>query len=483
MSDLIEVVARLRALQNGQAVPITRQRQVFIQPHARILTLLAMAGEDTSVHGVAIGQLGSPPEIAITPDPRQRDDQYDLLRWLLPYFESYFAECLAVGDFPQIWVSSGGSLGHLDTLADRLRFTDDPEVQRIGTLWTYAGERSPIAGQQALVSATAALRAHYATGQQEAEDEHLGALLTWIEPPPGRDILAAVAAAEAQPMGAKTDPQFDTNELQPAVAEYNQARSAGEPQAVLDFHRDQIQRKLESVLRPIYAATQRALALLSEPRWQSNPALDALARQEAEEFARFMEAREAGHNLPYRDGPKAGVFKIVAREKAVDNVEAGSLRHDRSARERGVASGAVLRVMVTENQRIKLAPRLFENRLVLSSHQDRLHLRAGEELWTLDGSKMSIRVSAVERRGPFTWITATAIKGKRIAKNLEIGTTLDFGPAEANWQLGLELGQMSVRLAREPWTHGDTLPSPAPNGRAMPADLLATIEQLTGTGR
>ena len=69
-----------------------------------------------------------PPQIKVVADPRRRDDQYELLRWLLPYFETYYAQCRAEGTFPQFWVSSEGALGHLDTLADRLR----PVVVRIG---------------------------------------------------------------------------------------------------------------------------------------------------------------------------------------------------------------------------------------------------------------------------------------------------------------------------------------------------------------
>lgn len=92
MADLVHVAARLRALQRGQAVPIVAQRQLVIQPHARILTLLAMAGEDTSVHAAALGRFGYSPEINVVADPRRRDDQYGLLRWLLPLFEAYYAE-------------------------------------------------------------------------------------------------------------------------------------------------------------------------------------------------------------------------------------------------------------------------------------------------------------------------------------------------------------------------------------------------------
>jgi len=476
MADLIHVAARLRALQHGQAVPIVSQRQVVIQPHARILTLLAMAGEDTSVHAAAIGGFGDAAQIQVVADPRSRDNQYALLRWLLPFFEDYYAQCRGEGSFPQIWVSSGGALGHLDTLADRLRFTDEPDIQRLGSLWTYAGERSPVAGQQALVSASGALRMHYATGQQEAEDEHLGALLTWVEPPAGRDIFAAIAAAEAQPMGVKTDPRFDRNALQPAISDYHAAGSDSERA----FHHNRIRQMMEGVLRPIYAATQRAIAVLSGPRWQANPALDALAAQENEEFSRFMAARDLGHFLPYRDSPKAGAMKIVARERAAANVEAGMLRHDNAAREKGVVSGAVLRGQLVDVREQRIRPKLFEYDLVLTSHQDALHLRLGDVLWTLDGAKLSLRINEIERRGPFTWVTGRVEKGKNAAKALSVGPVLDFGPGAPQWgNLGNELSQMSTRLTRAPWTHGDALPPAAPHGHVAPTNLRAAVEDLT----
>lgn len=478
MGDLVNVVARLRALQHGQAVAVVSQRQVAIQPHALVVTLLAMAGEDTSVHAVAVGRFGEAASINIVADPRRRDDQYALLRWLLPRFEAYYAECLAAETSPQLWVSSAGAIKHIDTLADRLRFTDDPDMMRLGSLWTYAGERSPVAGQQALISATGALRLHFATGQQEAEDEHLGSLLTWIEPPAGRDIFAAVAAAEQQPMGVKTDPWFDARELQPAVEDFNKVRDSGDA-ALVAFHETRIRQLLESVLRPIYAATQRAISILSADRWRENPALDPLVAEEARAFADFMAARAAGHRLPYRDKPKPGAMKIVARERAVSNVDAGTLRHDRAAREKGVRSGSVLRATVAGIREEHLGPRRFEYHLSLSSHQEGLHLRAGDELWTLDAPNLSVRVVGVERRGPFTWIDTTVLSGKRVAKTMVAGGVLDFGPKAPNWGgIGFELGQMAARLAVPPWTHGETMPASAPSARQMPADLLAAVEQL-----
>lgn len=476
MADLLNVAARLRALQNGQAMPIVSQRQVVIQPHARILTLLSMAGEDTSVHAAALGRFGEPAQVHVVADPRRRDDQYALLRWLLPFFEKYYAHCRSEGTFPQIWVSSAGALGHLDTLADRLRFTDEADIQRLGELWTYAGERSPVAGQQALISASGALRLHYATGQQEAEDEHLLALLTWIEPPPGRDIFAAVAAAEVTPMGVKTDPRFDRSSLQPAITDFRNAGSDAERA----FHQTRIQQMLEGVIRPIYTATQRAMALLSAPRWRANPALDELAEQESSEFFRFMLARDQGHHLPYSDSPKAGAMKIAARERAVTNVEAGMLRHDHAARERGVVKGSVLRGQLMDVRKHHLGPRRFEYDLVLSSNQDSLHLRLGDVLCLMDGPNLSLHVTEIERRGPFTWVTGRVGEGKNAAKKMSAGPTLDFGPGAPNWPgVGIELGQMSKRLTHAPWTHGDALPAATPSARVRPVNLRAAVEDLT----
>lgn len=480
MGDLINVVARLRALQHGQAVAVVSQRQLVIQPHARVLTMLAMAGEDTSVHAIALGRFGEAPIINICPDPRRRDDQNALLRWLLPYIESYYAECRAGGTFPQLWVSSAGALGHLDTLADRLRFTDEPSIQRLGNLLTYAGERSPIAGQQALISATAALCAHYATGQQEAEDEHLGALLTWIEPPPGRDIFASVAMAEQHPMGVKTDPRFDRNVLEPAIVNFHLAVDTGEPETVVAFQRIRIQQCLETVIRPIYAATQRALALLSEARWGANLGMADLEAEEARAFQRFMIDRDEGHFLLYNDRPKASAMKIVARENAVANVEAGMLRNDRAAREKGVMNGTVVRAQIIDIVEERVRPRVFEYHIELTSHQESLHLRKGDVLWTLEGPKQSFRINDVQRRGPFTWISGTILEGKRAAKRMVSGVTLDFGPKAPNWEgIKNELGQMSVRLANAPWTHGGNLPEAAPVSRPRPANLIAAVEQLT----
>src|SRR5207244_8294292 len=153
------------------------------------------------------GRVGQPPRILSVPNPRRRDKQFDLFGTLGADLESWFEQCRRSGTFPQIWVSSGAAAEHLDLLADRLRYNCvNANVKRFGELLSYATGRAPLAGQQALLTATGALKVHWSSGQQAAEDEHLGALLAWIDPPAGVPVLDAVAAAERVPRGVKTDP-------------------------------------------------------------------------------------------------------------------------------------------------------------------------------------------------------------------------------------------------------------------------------------
>src|SRR5947209_11344940 len=139
MANVIELLARLQAYEAGRAMPIASHRQVAVQPEALVLCTLAMAGEDATVHAVACGRLGEAGEFCSVPDPRDREEQYHLFAWLGERIERYFSACEAAGSYPQLWVSSGSGVQHLDILADRLRFNrQNPAVQRCGELLTYA---------------------------------------------------------------------------------------------------------------------------------------------------------------------------------------------------------------------------------------------------------------------------------------------------------------------------------------------------------
>jgi hypothetical protein len=318
MAGELDLVVRLLAHEGGRAARIATHRLVAVRPDALVLCPLAMAGEDTTVHIVAVGRIGCPPETYCVPDPRVRDDQYELFTWLGTRIEGHFEPCRRAGQYAQMWVSSGAVADRLDTLADRLRYNrENAAVKRFGELLSYHTERYPVAGQQALITATGALRMHWATGQQPGEDEHLGALLTWIEPPGKTNVLEAVALAERVPMGVKTDPEFDRDILERRVTAYNEARRSG-----------LIQQALEPVVRAIYDGTQRAVRILSETNLAPLPALRNLEERELAEFESFMTSRDAGYHLPLTDKPRPAAFKLTARQDAADNFEAAVLCGD-----------------------------------------------------------------------------------------------------------------------------------------------------------
>jgi hypothetical protein len=479
MPDFLSLVARVRAFEAGRAVRMATQRQVVLQPHALVLCTLAMAGEDTTVHAVAVGKVSKPAQVYVVPDPRFRDDHYALFGWLLGIVEPYFLWCRERGDFPQLWVSSGAGMAHLDTLADRLRYNQhSADAKRLGELLSYSTERSPTAGQQALMSATAALRLHFATGQQDGEDEHLGALLKWIGPPPRQSVQSAVELAERQPMGVNTDPEFDTTNLVPRLADYNAARKSGASKRELRQRADLITAQLSQIVEPIYAAVQRAYTELQEFSPQEAAVLSDLRRVEAAQFERFMQARDAGYHLPYRDQPKGAAFRIADREHMIALTETAFIRCDSVARARAYLRGDVLRGTV-HTVKVERVPHRSIHRLEVRTAQRTLRLRSGDELASIEDGRLCFEVTSVHRRGKWSVVALEVTKGMRCVGCPPVGAAVELGPSEPDWyRPQQERGQMSKRLANAPWTHTANYPTTQPIDPARPRDLVRDLEKV-----
>ena len=482
MASEIDLIPRLLAYEAGRAQRQASHLHLSVRRDALVVCPIALAGEDTTVHIMAIGPVGRSPRILCVPDPRIRDDQYALFEAFGAEIERYFQDCRDAETHPQLWVPSGSAVALLDVLADRLRYNrDNPRVKRAGELLSYATERYPTAGQQALLSATGALKRHWATGQQQAEDEHLGTLLAWIEPPAGAtraQVLAAVTAAEQVPMGVKTDPEFDRDTLMPLVSTYNEARRAGAATSVLARRAAAIQAALEPAVRRIYAATQRAIGLLLAAGLPPLPDLAALERLEAAGFASFMESRDQGYGLPLRDKPKPAAFKLNAREDAAQNVAVAVLRGDRVARARGTLAGRVV-VGAVSGVRAARIGRKTEHRLTLASSQRVLHVRQRDTLSWVEDPRLQFVVEDVRRAGRTTQLLLAVAAGMRAVGVPENGSLLELATGAPDWsRLGRLRVHLAERLRNTPWTHaqGDIPASPARRG--APADPLAALEAL-----
>ena len=476
----LNLLARLLAYRDGRAQRCASHLQVSIQDDGWVLCPIAMAGEDTTIHVVAYGRIGAPPSVRCVPDPRKRDDQYALFEGLCADLERYFERCRVSGRFPQLWVSSGAVAGHLDTLADRLRYNQlNANVRRFGELLSYCTGRYPFDGQQTLVTATGALRLHWATGQQPAEDEHLGTLLAWIDPPAGASIQDAVAAAERVPMGIKTDPEFDIAVLDPLVEAYDRAtRGPGASRAQAADAARRIRRALEPVALRVYEATQRAVALLQSSRLPALPGLSEMERREAAEFDSFMQARDDGIRLSLRDRPRAAAFGLSAREEARENVEAATVLGDRVARAKGRLTGRVVLGTVENPRRVRLGPRSFEDRFDLRSTQRILHVRLRDELLAVDDTRLKVLVEEVRRDGTSTVLSLRLLAGQRAVGLPATGASLELMEKVPNWNhIWRVRGHLKKALGTTPWTHREDGPPVAtPRGGVRPLDLLGAVD-------
>lgn len=477
----LDVIAdKLEAYRSGRAVLRTATQRVVIQPHARVLCPIAMSGEDTTIHIIAYGHVNANPSFLSVPDPRNRDAQYRLFARMGGYLDRYFTACWRANTYPQIWVSTGSVAGHLDVIADRLRFSGyEVMAKRFGELLYYFTERYPIDGQQSLHDAASVLSRHWAIPQDEAENQHLLTVLTAISPPLGTNLMAAIARAEEIPMAANTNPEFDNIVLAPLVGDYNRARREGASLAVLELRAKLIETELKTVAGPIYRATRRAIELLRAQSLPALPALDEMERREKDIFSRYMNYLDSGGRLPRTDRPKAAAFGLTTREDAAQNLRAALVEGDRVERAKARLRGHVLTGEVAGGRRLRISP--YRSRYIfrLRSRQAALPIRLGDELYWCDDPRLRVLVARIKRVGGQTHVTLELLGGMKAVGLPAVGTSMDFTHCVADWnRLWQSRDKLKRRLAVTPFTHDSTPLSGGSTASASPADPLAEVEAL-----
>ncbi len=477
MSLELDIIARMIAFEARRAVPIATHQRALIKEEALVVAFVAMAGEDTTIHAVALGRVGGTAEVFCVADPRNRDAQAELLHWLGAALEVEFEACREAGTFPQLIVSSSPAAQHLDTVAEHRRYAnaeDYPRVRRFGTLLSFFTDRLPLAGQQALLTATGLLRAHWATGQQPGEDEHLGAMLTWLDPSSGADFFDALMAAETVPMGCKTDPGFDRDVLEPLVSAWGKAKEEGED--VEPMRRD-IRRALEPVVLGIYDGIQRAIAHVQAAGMPLLPALVELEKREAGDFESFMGSRDSGYFLSLRDKPRKAAFGLVERENALENWEAALVEGDAMARAGALLGGRVLRATIVDVDDRKVGRKRII-RLEAISDQDVLRLRPLDELSWLGNTSLKVVVESAQREAAQTRVVLCVVAGQQKVGAPFVGAVMEFGSGSADWgSIWRQRKQLKHRLSDQPWTHAESSIPSTPRRRA-PIDPLAAVEAL-----
>ncbi|MFJ4686022.1 hypothetical protein [Streptomyces sp. NPDC088789] len=318
--SLISTLARLEAVHTGRAQPGATVRHRHLSRHPLVFVPLTTAGEAGAPLGALVGTDRDAPRLLTVAQPRDRELRFAFLAELadvvLPYVDAHAESVEAAeraetdpetgkrvkvevdlcADAPQLIVPNRAGLAYVRLLGRSTRFRrtaeQDPEapypapprVPLLGRWLTHYAERARVPGSSLLLAMTDLLSRHWATGQSGMEDQHLGALLAWIDPPEGGSGAGAALRAELDrdadgqllcpPAGPATDPAFDNKLLAPAIERYDRARTAlaaaedgleaddrlGEVTAA--EHR--IRALVESRTRPAWDAVWRGLDLLRE---------------------------------------------------------------------------------------------------------------------------------------------------------------------------------------------------------------------------
>ncbi|MFD9038494.1 hypothetical protein [Streptomyces bottropensis] len=316
--SLIATLARLEAVSSGRAQPTATVLHRHLSDRPLVLVPLTTAGEAGAPLGALVGTDRDAPRLLVVPQPRDRDLRFAFLAELadivLPYVDSYAdvveaaersetdpetgkrvkVEVELCADAPQLILPSRTGIDLVRLLGRSMRFRrtaeQDPEaphpapprVPLLGRWLTHFGERARVPGSSLLLALTDLLSRHWATGQSGVEDQHLGSLLAWIDPPEGESGEVAARRAElardaegqllCPPAGPATDPAFDNKLLAPAIERYDRARlalaaaedglEADDRLGALTAAEREIRALVESRTRPTWDAVWHGLDLL-----------------------------------------------------------------------------------------------------------------------------------------------------------------------------------------------------------------------------
>ncbi|MET7573814.1 hypothetical protein ABZT04_35795 [Streptomyces sp. NPDC005492] len=509
--SLISTLARLEAVHTGRAQPAATVRHRHLSERPLVLVPLTTAGEAGAPLGALVGTDRDAPRLLVVPQPRDRDLRFTFLAELadvvLPYIDTFAEDVEAAernetdpetgkrvkvevelcADAPQLIVPSRPGIELVRLLGRSTRFRrtaeQDPEtphpapprVPLLGRWLTHYGERARVPGSALLLALTEVLGQHWATGQSSLEDQHLGALLAWIDPPDG--ISGAEAALDAElrrdaqgqlmcpPAGPATDPAFDNKLLAPAIERYDRARTAlaaaedgleaDDRLGELTAAEREIRALVESRTRPTWDAVWHGLDLLRALP-EGAHAVDRWTRDRWS-FTGHRDRVVAGEPpQPRRDDAVTAANKLATREREQARLDAQEALDDplvmAGRRLAGEAfAGEVTDVVMTYSEGKSPRPRP----LVTVRTDDRPHLGERVKVFrSLGGKPQSAEFVGVEEDGALVVLRIVDKMGR--GKEPETGSVPEKGDRicftlfEHEQRGGAKLPDQE----QTPWTHG-----------------------------
>ncbi|MEV7077035.1 hypothetical protein AB0N88_00530 [Streptomyces sp. NPDC093516] len=529
--SLISTLARLEAVSTGRAQPAATVRHRHLSDRPLVFVPLVTSGEAGAPLGALVGTDRDAPRLLVVPQPRDRDLRFaflaDLADVVLPYVEAYGevveaaertetdpetgkrvkVEVDLCADAPQLVVPSRAGIDLVRLLGRSMRFRrtaeQDPEtpypapprVPLLGRWLTHFGERARVPGSSLLLAMTDVLGRHWATGQSTLEDQHLGALLAWIDPPAGVSGAEAALRAELErdaqgqllcpPAGPATDPAFDNKLLAPAIERYDRARTAlaaaedglqaDERLGALTAAEREIRALVLSRTRPTWDAVWRGLDLLRE--LPPGAHVEERWTRDRWSFTGHRDRVLAGEPpQPRRDDAVTAANKLATREREQARLDAQEALDDplvmAGRRLSGEAfAGEVTDVVMAYGDGKRPSPRP----LVTVRTDDRPHLGERAKVYrSLGGRPQSAEFVTAEEDGAYLVLRILDKMGR--GKEPEPGSVPEKGDRvcftlfEHEQRGGAKLPDPE----ETPWTHG------GPPGEAVPeaADPLTEEDVL-----
>jgi hypothetical protein len=490
-------LARAIAASTGTAQRTCTVRHVHVSSRPLVFIPLALAGEAGAPLAAMIGDDAAAPTLLLVPEPRDRDQRFrfaaDLAAMFLPYIQGYFAEDEPAGgrepgtryaDAPQVLVPNPAGVAFTRLLgrSTRFRATEGPyavagSVPVLGRWLTFFTERAEHPGSCLMMAATDALAAHWATGQSALEDASLGALLGWIDPPPGMSGPQAAAAAEdpvrCPPAGPATDPTFDNEVLEQRILAVRTARMTGDGRAH-ERARAALAQALATQLEPTWALMWRAVELLRglpagghvRGRWDGDKAAFTWHAQHIRDGGPPQARRDGAVSAARRLANLERVQELVAAQRAFDDpLVLAEYRMTGEAFAGHVAAAEPGRVDATGRRRV-LRPR------ITVETDDDLMLQPGAELTSPTRPNQKARVIDVTPADSQTQVVLELQGGMGHSLTPEPGSVPGVGEPVCYIAFSDSYRPPPAFPEPEdtPWTHGGPPPPYVPSGEDASED-------------
>jgi hypothetical protein len=467
----LDTYLTLRAAEQGRAIACVSRRHVHlaIRPRPLVVVGYHLAGDLGApvalTWGTAPGSGNA--ETIVVPEPRNRTLRFEALRRFGDALDDYLRNfeqtapvprgrvtddvCVAA---PQLVLANSATADWLYDIVGRFTRSlpsdgDDPvppSVSRAGKHLSFFGGMRRVPGSCLTLVATEALTGHFRTGQLDAEDMNLAALLGWIEPGEGETGPQAARAAERRPpAGPISDPGWDVDHLQRFIADWHAART----DAARAEARERARLGVGEQHLGTYNDCWRALRQLY--RFDEAGHVAARAEQDRREWTRHMARMAAGtarfRNIPT---PLQAARSLRRSEDATTALATAMAIDDTAVMARSVASGEALAgrvVAVDATHREVVNRRRVRRPLIDIDPMVEFHRPVGTTMFL--ASAPSVRVEIVEAAG--------RIMRLRVTKGALTAATMGALPTQGQDAIFSphELGEFYPRALPEetPWTH------------------------------